>query len=337
MRTSVDRPGLRVGLLLGARIPPNELRRIAARAENLGYDSLWCAEDYFFSSGLASAATALAATDHVPVGTGLVSVLVRHPAILAMDASTIARIYPDRFRLGVGLGGPEFMRQIGRWPKSPLTAMHDSISAIRELLTGNEITMDNPVFSAERVRLRLEDDVSQRIPIYAGACAPRMLRLTGALADGNILPFLSSPQFLEWACAEIAAETPQGASAKHHPVVAYAFFSVDSDGKRARDRIRSIFAWTLGESIQIESLFKAYGIATELKELAAAGVEAIEREMPEQWLDDLTVVGDPDECASKLMRFYDAGADEVVLYPMPETISTEVMEMAAREVLPRLR
>jgi alkanesulfonate monooxygenase SsuD/methylene tetrahydromethanopterin reductase-like flavin-dependent oxidoreductase (luciferase family) len=120
-------------------------------------------------------------------------------------------------------------------------------------------------------------------------------------------------------------------------VVAYAFFSVDADGQRARDRIRSIFAWTLGESIQIESLFEAYGIASELKALAEQGVDAIEREMPPEWLDDLTVVGDPDECVAKLTRFYEAGADEVVLYPMPETLSTEVMEMAAREVLPRLR
>jgi alkanesulfonate monooxygenase SsuD/methylene tetrahydromethanopterin reductase-like flavin-dependent oxidoreductase (luciferase family) len=336
MSTSGDRPELKVGLLLGARIPPNELRGIAARAEGLGYDSLWCAEDYFFSSGLTQCATALSATERVPVGTGLVSILVRHPAILAMEAATIGRIYPGRFRLGVGLGGPEFMRQIGRWPKSPLSAMSDTITAIRALLTGEEITMSNPVFSADRVRLRLDEDAGQHVPIYAGACAPKMLRLTGSMADGNIVPFLSSPQFLEWACEEISSERTS-ASAGHHPVVAYAFFSVDSDGQRARDRIRSIFAWTLGESIQIESLFEAYGITSELKLLAEQGAEAIEREMPPQWLDDLTVVGDPDECVAKLTRFYEAGADEVVLYPMPETLSTEVMEMAAREVLPRLR
>jgi len=60
------------------------------------------------------------------------------------------------------------------------------------------------------------------------------------------------------------------------------------------------------------------------------------REMPDQWLEDLAVAGDPDECASKLRRLLDAGADSVVLFPMPVDRAVEVVELTAREVFPRL-
>ena len=59
--------------------------------------------------------------------------------------------------------------------------------------------------------------------------------------------------------------------------------------------------------------------------------------MPDQWLEDLAIAGEPDECAEKIGRYLAAGADSVVLFPFPAERAREMVELAAAEVLPRLR
>ena len=76
----------------------------------------------------------------------------------------------------------------------------------------------------------------------------------------------------------------------------------------------------------------------QLEEMASrGGVDVIEREMPDQWMEELAVAGDPEECAEKLSGYFDAGADSVVLMPLPPGRATQVLELAAKEVLPRIQ
>src|SRR5207245_7702895 len=109
-----------VGLLLGSSSPPELIPKLAAKAEELGFAELWLSEDYFTTGGIAAAGAALAATSTIPVATGVVSAMARHPAVLAMEAATLARLHPRRFRLGVGLGVRDWLQQMGLDPASPL-------------------------------------------------------------------------------------------------------------------------------------------------------------------------------------------------------------------------
>jgi alkanesulfonate monooxygenase SsuD/methylene tetrahydromethanopterin reductase-like flavin-dependent oxidoreductase (luciferase family) len=90
------------------------------------------------------------------------------------------------------------------------------------------------------------------------------------------------------------------------------------------------------EAMPDNALSQVYGIAGEVGELVGGGAEQIAREMPNAWLDDLVVAGDPDECAAKLRALLDAGSDSIGLWPFPLERSEEVLELTAREVLPRL-
>src|SRR5262245_28481789 len=85
-----------VGLVLGSQIPPEQIRETARLGEELGFGELWLAEDYFFTGGISGAVAALASTSRIPIGLGIVSAMVRHPALLAMECSTIARMFPGR-------------------------------------------------------------------------------------------------------------------------------------------------------------------------------------------------------------------------------------------------
>jgi 5,10-methylenetetrahydromethanopterin reductase len=324
-----------VGLLLGTLIAPEQIVPIAALAENLGYNEVWLAEDYFYTAGISAAVGALGSTTALKVGTGIVSALVRHPAVLAMEISTIARMHAGRFCPGIALGAPSWVRQMGLYPDSPLEAVRECVVAVRSLLDGDEISGDYAGFAFDRIKLTYPQS---GVPIYMGGVRPRMLRIAGEIADGSIIPLLASPKYVRWAREEIARGAPQRSEKSAHRIVVFVFFSLDAEGKRARNAVRRLFADYLWLSAELETLFEVHGILSELNELGArGGAPEVERGMPAEWCDELAVIGNPEECAAKIDEYFEAGADSVVLMPMPNDRAESIVKLAAADVFPRLK
>src|SRR5262249_60447895 len=84
-------------------------------------------------------------------------------------------------------------------------------------------------------------------------------------------------------------------------------------------------------------LSEAYGVREELAALLAGGIDHLAAEMPDRWLRDLAVAGDPEECAAQIERLVEAGSDSVDLFPLPAARSQAIIETAATELLPRIR
>jgi alkanesulfonate monooxygenase SsuD/methylene tetrahydromethanopterin reductase-like flavin-dependent oxidoreductase (luciferase family) len=326
-----------VGLILGSLMPPNKIRETARLAEDLGYDELWCSEDYFYTAGVSAVTAALAATEKIRVGTSIVSALVRHPAVLAMEIATISGMFPGRFTAGIGLGAAEWVRQMGLYPKSRLGAIRERVEAVRQLLSGEELTYTGSTFSANQVKLT--HAVDEKIPLYLGVIGSKGLHLSGEIADGTMVPLLTTPAFVEWVRRQTGAGANDvGRGGDRHRVIVFVFFSVGPTSKEAKSAIRDLLAYYLFISAyQLDAVFDHYGITEELKDMVArGGLEGVCREMPDQWIEDLAVVGDPGECASKINRFFEAGADAVGLFPMPPDRVTTIATDAARLVLPQL-
>ena len=117
--------GLSVGVSIASTIPVAAQIESYRLAEQCGFDELWIHEDYFYHGGFAAAAMALTATARISVGIGIVSALVRHPAVTAMEIATLAGAHPGRLLVGIGHGAPEWMKQLGLQPKSPLSALRE--------------------------------------------------------------------------------------------------------------------------------------------------------------------------------------------------------------------
>jgi len=323
-----------VGLVLGSALAPERIQHVAATAEELGFGQFWLAEDYFFTGGISGATGALAATMRAPVGLGIVSAMVRHPALLAMELSTLARMYPGRVLPGIGLGLPHWVRQMRLHPKSSLGALRECVTSVRKLLDGEVLTTDGDYFSFDQVQLTYPV-TDERVPIYMGVIGPKMLQLAGEIADGTVLSVLASARYVEWARERIAEGAARAGRDEHHRISTFALFAVDEDGAKAKREIRDLLAFYLTAMAQ-SPLTSAHGISDDVVALAKDGPAALSRAMPDEWVEELAIAGDPAECAEKIDRLIAAGSDSVELFIVPPERAGELTELAAAQVLPRV-
>jgi 5,10-methylenetetrahydromethanopterin reductase len=330
---TVTRPP--IGLVLGSELPPEHLAAAAERAEDQGFDELWIAEDLFLTGGVSGAALALGATSHLPVGIGVVSAVTRHPALLAMEVATLARAHPGRLRPAVGLGVPGWLDQVGLRPPSPLRAVRDAVTSLRALLAGERLDGVSDVFHFADVQLAYP--VDEDLPISMGVAGPKMLELSGEIADGTLLSVLVGDRYVRWARERIAVgATRAGRDPAAHRVTAFAIYSVDEDRGRARAAVRETVAFYLAAG-GANAITDAAGISDELTALLdAGGTDAVVRDLPDAWLDALTISGDPEDCAAGIRRLIDAGADAVALFPIPSESIASQGDLTARSVLPAL-
>jgi 5,10-methylenetetrahydromethanopterin reductase len=327
-----------VGVVISSQTPPEQIPELARETERLGFAELWLPEDYFFFGGMTAAGAALHATESIPIGVGVVSVMARHPALLAMEAATLARLHPGRLSLGIGLGVPHWVNQMGLMPKTQLGALREGVSAARALMAGETVSREGRVFSFDAVKLT--HPAPQPPPIYMGVIGPKMLSLAGEVADGTAVSVLASPAYVSWLRERIAEGQVKAGRSNHHRVATFALYGVDRDAATAKAALREIAAFYLA-AVPRSALTDVYGIADELWEMYERGgadaAALIAREMPDQWVEDLVIAGDPDECAAKIDALLQAGSDTVCLFPMPADRSAEQLRLTADEVLPRVR
>ncbi len=324
-----------IGLVLGSHMPPERIPGTARLAEELGFGELWFSEDCFFGGAMSGITAALAATKRLPVGLGIASAVTRHPALHAMELATMSRLHPGRVWAGVGLGVPAWLDQMGLRPSSPLGALRDCVSSLRCLLDGGVVTEAGATFTFDQVELTHKP--AERIPIYMGVVNEKGLRLSGELADGTVLSVVAGTEYVGWARGVVTdAAVSAGRDPAAHRIVTYALCSVDVDGRRARDAVRDLVAFYL-HAMPDNALSRIYGIGEQLQELTSRGDAAyVAREMPDQWVDDLAIAGDPDECAARLRALLDAGSDSIGLWLFPLERADDVARLLATEVFPRL-
>lgn len=186
--------------------PPETLRDIARAADRAGLEELWLWEDCFLGGGISAAAAALAWTENLKVGIGIMPVPFRNVAACAMEIATLCRMFGDRAMPGIGHGVQEWMGQVGGRAASPLTLLREYAAALRTLLSGESVTVKGRYVNLDAVRL---DWPPARPPaIYLGASGPKTLALAGEVGDGTILTGGTSPAGVVRALGHIAATAP---------------------------------------------------------------------------------------------------------------------------------
>ncbi len=322
-----------LGVLVMTTTPPEEVGPTAALVEELGFGELWVAEDYFMYGGFAASAAALQATHRISVNLGLIAAVARHPAVSAMEIASLARTYPGRFVPGIGHGVPVWTDQMGITARSPLSALDECVSGIRKLLRGETLDDEGKQFTFRSVALAhpAPDD----IPLLTGVVGPKSLELSGKIAEGTIVSVLAGPTYVR-AALEHIRKGMRAANRTEHQVPVFALSSVAEDGAAAREAVRPALAMYLTALGPHNPLSGALGWNDKLKELIEGGVDELAKNMPDEWVEEMAIAGNPDEVTDKVRNLLDAGATSVVLAPVNPGGATDELKLVADKVLPRL-
>jgi alkanesulfonate monooxygenase SsuD/methylene tetrahydromethanopterin reductase-like flavin-dependent oxidoreductase (luciferase family) len=217
-----------LGVTFRPQSPPEGLRAAVQAA-----DRAWLWEDCFAEGGLTTAAAALSCSNQIKVGVGLLPVPLRNPALASMEIATVARLWPGRFRPGLGHGVQSWMTQIGAAVPSPMTLLREYTKAVRDLLHGQTVTTDGRYVQLDQVTLDWPPE--QPPPVLVGARGPRTLRLAGELADGVILDSVNTAGELR-AAVELLAEG-RAAAGRDEGTQVTVFTEVDVAGGSLKERL----------------------------------------------------------------------------------------------------
>jgi F420-dependent oxidoreductase-like protein len=343
---------MRIGLFLAywPWFSLDEQVELAVLADELGLDSVWISEAW--GQDAVSVLGLLAArTERVALGSGLMQIPARQPAATAMAAATLDVVSGGRFRLGLGVSGPQVSEGWYGVPFArPLRRTREYVEIVRAALAreapleyvGEEWTLPLPGGLGKPLKL-LARPVQERIPIYLGAISPRSVRQVGEIADGW-LPFMFSPAapdlLLDPLREGLDAAGRSPADLDVAPVVP---ISVHEDVAQARDAARPWLTFYLGAMGAKEKNFYVdladqYGFgdpARACQERFLSGDRAgALAEIPDELVDFAAIATTPHELPDRLGAYEAAGATTLVAVPGGDRAATVRLIAAAAAALP---
>jgi alkanesulfonate monooxygenase SsuD/methylene tetrahydromethanopterin reductase-like flavin-dependent oxidoreductase (luciferase family) len=332
------------GVVFSGNFPLQRSLSGAVLAEQLGFDSCWIGEDYFYHGGIATATAIAERTERIGLGLGVLSPVPRHPALTAMEVATVDEIAGGRVTLGIGYGVPAWIGQMSIGCRSPLNAMREGVELCRRLMAGERISETGTCFSLDRVQLGFKP-LRPDMPIYMGVEGPKGLQLSGEIADGTIISVLAGPLYLAWARENVTqGSTKSGRPVEEHRFVVYVIFSMDDDSECARQAVRHTIAEYVSAGASggagPHPLVSLGGVREEV--YRQMGQAYREGRIPVELVDDamvgqLAVSGNPDECEAGIRRLIEAGASSIVFFPFPSDQVEQQLERISRVLLPRLK
>jgi F420-dependent oxidoreductase-like protein len=239
---------VRIGLFVAywPWFSPEEQVALARQADSAGLDSVWVAEAWG-QDAVSVLGHLSAVTERVALGSGLMQIPGRTPAMTAMTAATLDVLSGGRFRLGLGVSGPQVSEGWHGVPFTrPLARTREYVEIVRAALAregpleyeGEEFQLPVNGGSGLGKPLKLlARPVQERIPIYLGSMGPKAIEQTARIADGW-LPSMFSPE----RAAELLKPF-EGTDVDISPVV---MLCVDEDIDRARDLARPWLTVYLG-------------------------------------------------------------------------------------------
>lgn len=260
-----------LGAIFRPQLPPEALRGAVQAAEQAGLREVWLWEDCFLESGIATAAAALAWTDHIVIGIGIIPAPLRNVAITAMEIATLERMFPGRIRIAIGHGVQDWMGQAGVRPASPITLMREYFTALRALLNGQTQTVSGDYVHLTDVTLGWPPAPAPRL--FMGGRGPRSLRLCGELADGIILEGDVSPDAIRKARSLLDEGRAQAAHHDSPEVIVYlpAFTGPDAAAHLESHLAAAALPTTAGIGVAGD----AQAIAEAVRRCVAAGATTV--------------------------------------------------------------
>jgi alkanesulfonate monooxygenase SsuD/methylene tetrahydromethanopterin reductase-like flavin-dependent oxidoreductase (luciferase family) len=298
------RPETSVGLRVPYGLPGGAagLREFADRAEAAGIDRVFVGDHVTFKGGggfdgLVNAAAVAVASRRLTVQTAVYLLPLRHPVPVARQVATLAELAPGRLVFGVGLGGedPAELRACGVDPATRGRRMDESLSVLRPLLAGEEVTMRGAFFGLDRVRIAPAPEPP--VPVVIGGRSDAALRRVARFGDGWLALWVSPARYAD---------------------------ATGLIGKYAAEAGRAVAEWQHGMHVWC-------GLAASpsaARALLAAAIEGFYR-VPFAKFERYCPCGTPEQVAARLRPYVEAGCRSFNLIPVADSEEAAVKAVGA--------
>lgn len=294
-------------------------------AEEKGFEAVWQAESRLVRDAIVPMAAYAAVTEKLKVGSGVINNWTRNIGLLASTYLTLDDIAPGRIICGIGAWWDPLAKNVGIDRKKPLLAMRETVEVLRRLLNMERVTFHGEFHQVDGIEL---DVVHGRreprdVPIYIGATGPKMMELTGEIADGVVLNYCVPPKYNEQALERLeigAKRAGRDMSSLDRPQLVVC--SVDHDREAALDTSRELLTQYLAQQPHIA---KASGVSQDVvNEIQSIlGWPATHEEIaqakhfvPDELVERITASGTPEDARRKVMEYMAHGATCPILYPV---------------------
>ncbi|MFJ9130569.1 MULTISPECIES: LLM class flavin-dependent oxidoreductase [unclassified Streptomyces] len=311
-------------------------------AERLGLDICWVAEAW--GSEAPSPLGYLAArTERMLLGSGIIQLATRTPAAIARAAITLSNISEGRFLLGLGPSGPQVIEGLHGVPFArPLGRMRETVEIVRMAATGEKIAYEGreftlPLPGGDAKPMRLSMRAEHELPIYLATLSPKMLRLTGEVADGwlgtSFVPEGAKEAYFDHLDAGLAAS---GRTRADLDICQGAEVNFVEDEEQLAEVVGSRkkeLAFSLGGMGSASTNFynQAYSrqgwadVAAAVRERWQAGDrDGAATLVTDDMVLATTLIGTEDMVRDRLKVWRDAGVDTVRLYPAGDTVGARL-------------
>lgn len=324
---------MRLGINLGywgAGMDADNLA-VAQEADRLGYDVCWAAEAY--GSDAATVLSWVAAkTERIDVGSAIFQIPARAPAMTAMTAATLDSLTEGRFRLGIGVSGPQVSEgwygvEFGK----PLARTREYVEIVRKALSrerlsyaGEHWTLPLPGGAGKPIKLTVHP-VREHIPVYIAAIGPKNLEQTGEIAEGALLVFYSPEHAEETTLRHVrAGRAKAGKELDGFDIVPTVPMALGDDIAALADVFRpytALYVGGMGSAKQnfYNRLAGRMGYEREAAEIQAAylagdkaGAAAA---VPQELIDATTLLGPVERIADRMRAYAEAGVTSLSLAP----------------------
>ena len=295
---------MRIGFSLGSLLSVNDILECSKILSKYRFDSLWIPETWGMDCGsVMSAVSQIVKTPKI--GSSIMNIYSRSPALIAMTAATIDTISNGRFILGLGTSSQAIVNDWhGLRFENPVNRMQEYVNVIRLIISGTKVNYDGNLFHLKNFTLLIKP-LKNNIPIYLAAINKKMVELTWDVADGVI--FYLRPM------AELRSTIEKMQNKKRIDVACQLITCVSMDEEEAINKAKKTIAFYVSVGKIYREFLAKNGFSKETKaifdEYVKTGFQNNHLMVPDSMVEALTICGTPKNITKKLKSFVSTGID----------------------------
>jgi 5,10-methylenetetrahydromethanopterin reductase len=292
--------------------PLQKMIQLAKVSEESGFSHIWVGDSHLiWREAYVNMTAMMLNTTKVKFGTGVTNPLTRHPSVVGSAYATLEEYAPGRMIVGIGLGDSS-VETMGMKP-AKLSYFEKTVQQMRDLLDGKEVQL-------ETGKIHVLHPCKRKVPIYIAASGPKMLELSGRIADGIIILVGVADEYIAHAREKIAAGAKAaGRNLDDISLVLWVPCAV-SETASAKDAVKAHVARVVAHPLPyvldpneqkiLEEIRKTYDYYHHMDQ------QANHAEVIPDWLvDKFAIAGTVDQCRAQIERIKKTGIQQIAIIP----------------------